>query len=193
MAHEDCATDLARLVAEHHQPVYRYAFRLTGSAADAEDLTQQVFLIAHQKGWQVREKDSLRAWLFTVLRNCFLKGRRKRSPTPAANLELSLESVPERIPEEQEIDSDELQRALDSLPPRYRLVVAMFYYEGLAYREIAEKLGLPIGTVMSRLARAKSHLRQALFEPGETESTSENSREVQEDQKERKTATTRQG
>src|SRR5690606_34165254 len=64
---------LAQLVAEHHQSLYRYAYRLSGSAADAEDLVQQVFLVAHQKLDQIRDAQSVRAWLFTVLRNCYLK------------------------------------------------------------------------------------------------------------------------
>lgn len=166
MAPEGPPTDVAQLVAEHHAVVYRYAFRLTGSAADAEDLTQQAFLIAHQKGWQVREAESVRNWLFAVLRNCFLKANQKRRPVPAANLQLNLDSIPEDPPEHEEIDPQQLQAALDGLPPRYRLVLAMFYFEGLAYREIAEQLKLPIGTVMSRLARAKSHLRASLFQLG---------------------------
>ncbi len=164
MAPDGPATDVAQLVAEHHAAVYRYAFRLTGSTADAEDLTQQVFLTAYQKGWQVREAQSVRNWLYTVLRNCFLKSVQKRQPVPAVNLKLNLDSIPEEVPEAQEIDSEQLQEALNGLQPHYRLVVAMFYFEGLAYREIAEELKLPIGTVMSRLARAKSHLRAALFD-----------------------------
>ena len=62
------------------------------------------------------------------------------------------------------VDSAELQAAIDELPAEFRLVVAMFYFEDCSYRDIAEKLDVPIGTVMSRLARAKGHLREKLFE-----------------------------
>ncbi len=62
------------------------------------------------------------------------------------------------------MDTAELQAAIDELPAEFRVVVAMFYFEECSYREIAEKLDLPIGTVMSRLARAKGHLRSKLFE-----------------------------
>jgi RNA polymerase sigma-70 factor (ECF subfamily) len=164
MASDGPAMDVAQLVAEHHQAVYRYAFRLTGSVADAEDLTQQAFLAAHQKGWQVRNADSIRSWMFAVLRNCFLKTSQKRRPVPVANLKLNIDTIPEETPDDEAIDRERLQMALDQLPPIYRLVLVMFYYEDRSYREIAEELDLPIGTVMSRLARAKAYLRANLFE-----------------------------
>lgn len=157
-------TDLTQLVAKHHQAVYRYAYRLSGSVADAEDLTQQVFLTLQEKLGQLRKAESVRSWLFTVLRNCFVKSLRKRRPAPATNFELNVDNIPSQTPESEEIDREQLQQALDALPERYRLVLVMFYYENLAYKEIAEKLDLPIGTVMSRLARAKGLLRTCLFQ-----------------------------
>ena len=165
MASDGHPMDAAQLVADHHQAVYRYAFRLSGSVADAEDLTQQVFLIAHQKGGQIREEGSARSWLFTVLRNCFLKTKQKRRPVPAGSLKLDIDSIPEEIPNDEAIDRQRLQIALDQLPPKYRVAVVMFYFEDRSYREIAEEMDLPIGTVMSRLARAKAHLRTSLLEP----------------------------
>jgi len=154
--------DIVQLVAEHHQAVYGYAYRLTGRAADAEDLTQQVFLKAQAKIGQLRNTESARSWLFAILRRRFLKTAHRRSPIPAAALDMNVESIPARVPRAEEIDREALQRALDGLPPAHRMVVTMFYYEGCSYREIAEKLRVPIGTVMSRLARAKAYLRAAL-------------------------------
>ena len=165
MAPDGPAMDVARLVADHHQAVYRYAFRLSGSVADAEDLTQQVFLTAHQKGGQIRNERSVRSWLFTVLRNCFLKTRQRQRPVPAANLKLNIDSIPEETPDDEAIDRERLQMALNQLPPNYRLALVMFYFEGRSYREIAAELELPIGTVMSRLARAKAYMRRNLLEP----------------------------
>lgn len=159
------ALDIAQIVAQHHAAVYRYAFRLSGSAADAEDLTQQVFLIAHEKLVQLRSTASARSWLFTILRNCFLKGCQKRRPIPAGSLSMDVEKVAMEVPEEAAVSSHRLQGALDQLPEKFRVVLTMFYYEELSYREIAEQLHVPIGTVMSRLARAKRHLRSRLFEP----------------------------
>lgn len=156
--------DIAQVVAEHHQAVYRYAFRLAGSVPDAEDLTQQVFLTAQQKSGQLRQAERIRSWLFAILRNHFLKSCQKRRPIPAENLRLNIDTIPADVPDSEAIDRERLQQALDDLPAKYRVVVAMFYYESCSYREIAERLELPIGTVMSRLARAKGHLRAALFE-----------------------------
>lgn len=163
---DDRATmEIGQLVAEHYQAVYGYAFRLSGSVNDAEDLTQQVFLTAQQKLGQLRKAESVRSWLFTILRNYFLKGCQKRRPVPAGNLHLNIETIPAEIPDNGGVDRERLQWAVNQLPPRYRVVITMFYYESCSYREIAEQLDLPIGTVMSRLARAKGHLRSKLFEP----------------------------
>jgi RNA polymerase sigma-70 factor (ECF subfamily) len=166
MVDDRVAMDIGQLVAEHHQTVYRYAYRLTGSVADAEDLTQQVFLTAQERLSQLRKEESARGWLFAILRNYFLKMRQKRRPIPAENLRLDMHAIPAAIPEEADIDRERLQRALDELPAKFRLVLVMFYYEGCSYRDISDRLDLPIGTVMSRLARAKGHLRAKLFHPG---------------------------
>jgi RNA polymerase sigma-70 factor, ECF subfamily len=154
--------DVAQLVAEHHQAVYRYAYRLTGSAQDAEDLTQRVFLAAQRKIGQLRILDKARAWLFAILRNCFLKDRQRQRPVLAADLSLKMDLIA-ASPPRKGADRDQLQDALDQLPDIFRLVVVMFYFEECSYREIAERLEMPIGTVMSRLARAKGHLRSILF------------------------------
>ena len=90
--------DIAGLVAEHHQAVYRYGYRLCGSVADAEDLTQQAFLPAQQKLDQLRKPESARSWLFTILRNCFLKSVRRPEPLLDGSLELDIDSVPEEVP-----------------------------------------------------------------------------------------------
>jgi len=174
MVDDHGAMDIVGLVAEHHEAVYRYAYRLTGSVADAEDLTQQVFVTAQQKLDQLREAASARSWLFTILRNRFFKASRKRKPIPAGSIELNVDEIPDKTPSAEAIDREALQRALDQLPAPYRVVLAMFYYEDCPYREIAERLEIPIGTVMSRLARAKGHLRAALFGSGGPDGMSRN-------------------
>src|SRR5690349_15964351 len=80
------AADFTALVLTHHAAVYRYACRLCGSPTDAEDLTQQAFLIAQQKLQQLREPQRACAWLLTVLRSCFLKSVRKMRPLPAQDV-----------------------------------------------------------------------------------------------------------
>jgi RNA polymerase sigma-70 factor (ECF subfamily) len=157
--------DIARLVADHHEAVYRYAYRLTGSQADAEDLTQQVFLQAQEKLGQLRSDESVRSWLFAILRNFFLKSCDKRQRLPTVTTRLDVDAIAAEPAREAAIDREDLQAALNELPPHFRIVVTMFYYEGCSYREIAERLDLPMGTVMSRLSRAKEHLRTRLFAP----------------------------
>ena len=155
--------EVAQLVAEHHAALYRYAYRLSGCVADAEDLVQQTFLTAQAKLQQVRSAQSVRSWLYAVLRNSFFKSRRKRGPVMAGDLDLALENVPQELPETPLVDGEELQAALAALPEEFRVVVLMFYFEQCSYKEIADQLGLPAGTVMSRLSRAKSLLRMRLF------------------------------
>lgn len=164
MADERAKMDIARLVAEHHEAVYGYAYRLSGSEADAEDLTQQAYLVAQQKLDQLRRAESVRSWLFAIVRNSFLKACQRRRPVSAADLKLNIDSIPAEALDSDEIDHEWLQQAIDELPPGFKVVLVMFYFEECSYREIAEQLDLPLGTVMSRLARAKGHLRSKLFE-----------------------------
>ena len=159
------ALDVAQLVALHHESLYRYAYRLTGSVPDAEDLTQQVFLTAQTKLSQVRDAQCVRSWLFAVLRNSYLRSFRKRVPIPVANLELNIDSIPEEAVVDEGLDRERLQIALNELPDDFKMVLLLFYFEECSYLQIAERLELPIGTVMSRLSRAKSHLRLKLYEP----------------------------
>jgi RNA polymerase sigma-70 factor (ECF subfamily) len=154
--------DVARIVEAHHAVVYRYAFRLTSRAADAEDLTQMTFLTAVRKLDQLRQTERVVSWLLAVTRNAYLKQSRRRQPTAATSLGLELERVSWVEPPEGDLDLEQLQPALDELPEEFKVVVLMFYFEECSYKQIAEELQVPIGTVMSRLSRAKSHLRAKL-------------------------------
>lgn len=155
--------DIAALVALHHESVYRYAYRLTGSAVDAEDFVQETFLIAQQKLDQLRDGEAARGWLYAILRNCFIRSQRYSHPIPAGSIDLNIDHLPDESSQNEEIDGERLQKALDRIAPKHRLMLSMFYFEDISYREIARQLDLPIGTVMSRLARAKSRLRTELF------------------------------
>lgn len=167
MTESSASVQIGQLVSEHHAAVYRYAFRLTGAVCDAEDLTQQTFLAAHQSLTQLRDPANARAWLFTILRHAYSKLASKRVPLSATPYDIDLEAVPEELPEEPLIDHERLQEALNELPDEFKLVLMLFYFEDCSYREIAERLSVPTGTVMSRLARAKARLRAKLFEPDE--------------------------
>jgi RNA polymerase sigma-70 factor, ECF subfamily len=162
MAEDSTQVDLARLVAEHYQAIYRYAYRLSGSATDAEDLTQQAFLIAGRNLGQLRGLNSAKNWLFAILRNHFLRQRHIDQRIPMTGKPVNLDDLPRETPPIAEIGPEKLQRALNALSDGSRVVLGMFYFEELSYKEIAEHLDVPLGTVMSRLARAKADLRVRL-------------------------------
>src|SRR5439155_14079484 len=154
-----------RLVDEHYAALYRYAFRLSGSSADAEDLTQEAFCKAQNSFSQLREPDRAKAWLFSILRNAYLHRIRAARQHRCVSLdgigdlpESSLEPLPS-------IDPEQLQRTLNELPEIFRTPVILYYFEDFSYRDIAEQMDLPLGTVMSRLARAKAYLRERLLQP----------------------------
>jgi RNA polymerase sigma-70 factor (ECF subfamily) len=159
------SVEIGQLVSEHHAAVYRYAFRLTGVVCDAEDLTQQTFLAAHRSSSQLRSPEHARAWLFTILRHAYAKLKSKRLPLSATPFDIDLDSVPDDLPDEPLVDQQRLQEAINELPDEFKSVLLLFYFEECSYREIAERLSVPTGTVMSRLARAKARLRAKLFEP----------------------------
>jgi RNA polymerase sigma-70 factor, ECF subfamily len=163
--------DLTALVHAHHAVVYRYACRLCGCPTEAEDLTQQTFLIAQQKLQQLREPERACSWLLAVVRSCFLKSLRKSRPVPAQDVDLVVEQIADETPAADEIDREALTAGLAELPDEFRLVLLMFYFEDLPYQEIARQLDIPIGTVMSRLSRAKGHLRQRLAPPDNSKSS----------------------
>jgi RNA polymerase sigma-70 factor (ECF subfamily) len=151
------------LVDRHYEPLFRYAFRLSGSAADAEDLTQEAFFQAQHKLGQLRDPGSAKAWLFSILRNSYLHRVRDARRQVVVSLDCVGE-LPERLPEPlPEIDPQRLQEVLNELPEEFRTPLILFYFEDFSYREIADQMQMPLGTVMSRLARAKAHLRGRLL------------------------------
>lgn len=160
---------LTQLVAEHHAELYRFAYRLCGLAADAEDLVQQTYLTAQAALAKGAAVEHPRAWLFTILRNAYLKSTRRQRPAAASDLGLEHDALayaepppqgpPSVVAGETEYDTEQLQQALTDLPDEQRLVLLMFYFEDCSYAEIARRLELPAGTVMSRLSRAKQRLR----------------------------------
>ena len=144
---------ISDLVEEHYELLHRFAYRLSGSSADAEDLVQQAFLTAQTKLEQLRNPEKARSWLFTIVHNTFRKQLRRHNPTVFSTLKT--EPEPEGDSEVEAIaDADALQTALNEL--------ILFYFEYFSYKQIAEMLEIPIGTVMSRLSRGKAHLRERM-------------------------------
>jgi RNA polymerase sigma-70 factor (ECF subfamily) len=164
----------------HLEAVYRFALRLSqGREDEAQDLVQDTFLRAH-RGWEgFRRGTNARAWLFTICRNRFLRSEEQRgrraevleSETDADVESLAATAVFSEVranvdPERDFFDSfvdREVLDALDALPAPFREAVVLSDLEGLSYPEIAEVLGLPTGTVKSRLFRGRRLLQQALY------------------------------
>ncbi len=161
----DSPVSVEKLVDAHYESLYRYAFRLSGSAADAEDLTQETFCKAQSHLGQLRDPGRAKPWLFSILRNLYLHRVRDDRMRRFVSLD-SVEEIPQPLPDPlPPVEPERLQAALDELPEGFRTPLILFYFEEFSYRDIAEQMELPLGTVMSRLARAKTHLRDRLLRP----------------------------
>lgn len=152
------------LVDRHYAGLYRFALSLAGSPSDACDLTQQTFYTWARKGHTLRDATKAKSWLFTTLHREFLRSRRH------STRERPLEEIEEPESEAPGVEADYVRKldaqivwaALASIDEIFRAPLTLFYLEELSYQEIAATLDVPAGTVMSRLARGKSHLRAAL-------------------------------
>lgn len=141
----------------------RYARALTGDAAQADDLVQDCLVrgLARQAQW--REGDSPRKWLFTILHNLYVDDARARERRP---LQVDLETIePELRPAAgaEHASAFEIDQALAQLPDEQRQALLLVALEGLSYAETADVLCVPMGTVMSRISRAREGLRRLLY------------------------------
>lgn len=155
------------VVANHSPKVYRLAYRLTGNRFDAEDLTQEVFVRVFRSLANFKP-GTLDGWLHRITTNLFLDQARRRTRIRFDGLsdeaEARLPSAhpgPERSFEFNNLDID-VQAALEELPPDFRAAVVLCDLEGLAYDEVAEALGVKLGTVRSRIHRGRTMLRDKL-------------------------------
>lgn len=161
----------------HLGALYGAAYRLTRNARDAEDLVQDAMLRAYRFWDSYREDANCKAWLFKILTNTFINGyqRRKRSREilSAAMAEQEAtdgvlvheRAASQRSPEELLVEhslSEDVERALASIPPDFRVAVVLCDVEGFSYKEISDIVECPVGTVMSRLYRGRRLLRKEL-------------------------------
>jgi RNA polymerase sigma-70 factor (ECF subfamily) len=150
---------------------------MTRNPADAEDLVQETYLRAYRGFSGFEEGTNLRAWMYRILTNTFINSYRKKQREPVTVQEDDLDewylydklggSGVEPSAEAEVIRSmpdEDVQKALEALPEGFRLAVLLADVEGFSYKEIAEILGIPIGTVMSRLHRGRRALEKALWE-----------------------------
>ena len=170
----------AELAMPYMDQLYSAALRLTRNPSDAEDLVQEAYLRAYRGFHGFEEGTNLKAWLYRILTNTFINEYRKAKRRPAESELDDLEDlylyrrlgggdepqaarspeteVLERIPEH------DVKEAVESLPEQYRMAVLLADVEGFSYKEIADILDIPIGTVMSRLHRGRKMLQRALWE-----------------------------
>jgi RNA polymerase sigma-70 factor, ECF subfamily len=160
-----------RDVLPHLSRLYPAALRMTRNASDAEDLVQETSAKAYAAFHQFKPDTNLRAWLNRILANTFISGYRKRRREPVQELAGDVERdlgalyLRARSAEAEAMDrlgDEEIARALADLPEAFRMTVYLADVEGYAYKEIAEIMGTPVGTVMSRLHRARGRLREQL-------------------------------
>jgi len=157
--------EFENLVKLYYSDLYRFGLSLTGSEADAADLTQQTFYIWANKGRQLQNATSVKAWLFTTLHREFLKTCRRRTRFPDASLDERDEDLPNVPPQcAERVDSQTLLSILSDMAEDFRAPLVLYYMEDLSYKEIADVLALPLGTVQSRIARAKIQLLRRLTE-----------------------------
>lgn len=155
--------DFERTVRAHYADVFRFALSLAKQESDACDLTQESFYLLAAKGRQVEDPSKLKSWLFTTCYREFLRRERRRARAPQVELSLVEDELPNVAPDQiSQLDGAMVMRALQQLDELYRVPVTLFYLRGESYKEIAALLGVPLGTVMSRLARGKDQLRALL-------------------------------
>ncbi len=155
----------------HLDLLYHYGLRLTGDSQQAEDLVQNTMLKAYQSWHQYQMGTNVRAWLMTILRNCFINEYRKASRA-GVHIDVNeieefalFEDVQETDPEGRFFDQivdDEILRAIDELPDEFRQTLVLSDMEALSYAEISKVTRVPLGTVKSRLFRARHALRRKL-------------------------------
>ena len=157
--------DFESLVNAYYRPLYQFAFSLAHTEAEACDLTQQTFYVWAKKGHQLRDASKVKTWLFTTLHREFLKTRRRQDRFPHVELEQAGAEVPSVSPAlVNQLDGATVMQALDRVSELYQAPLALFYLEDHSYKEIAEILDTPIGTVQSRIARGKAQLQRLLLE-----------------------------
>lgn len=166
------------LVLEYEKNVYNIALRMTGNSEDAADMTQEAFIKAYNSLQSFRGDSKFSVWLYRIVSNVcldFLRSRNRR-PTVSlsvedddgedAQLDVADESQSPELLLDRKLTRESVRRGLDSLPPDYRQILLLREIQGLSYDEIAQALGLEVGTVKSRIFRARKRLCTFLIDDG---------------------------
>jgi RNA polymerase sigma-70 factor (ECF subfamily) len=163
-----------RQLEQHRQRLYRIAYAWTHEAALADDLVQETLIKAMQRIGQLRDPKAGEAWLYSILTNCYRDHfRRRRDTEDIETLELPHDDTPERDLGQAQIVAT-VRTAIARLPEGQRQVVTLVDLEGFSYVEVAQILDVPIGTVMSRLCRARAALKDLLALLRDSQAVTEN-------------------
>lgn len=168
---EEKRKEFEELAIQHMDSLYSVAMRMTRDATEAQDLAQDAYLRAYRFFDKFEKGTNFKAWLFKILKNIYINKYRKESKAPQmvdiSGVEASNSLQAEKTPENYIFDrllDDDITNAVDALPEEFREAIMLSDVEGLSYKEIAEALSCPIGTVMSRLHRGRKLLRKSLYE-----------------------------
>ena len=175
-SHDITAWDFNSAQLPYYSQLYKTALRMTRSVADAEDLIQETYLKAYRYYDGFEEGTNLKAWLFRIMKNNFINTYRKRRVEPE-QLELdelrdSSDDLGPSEPAKSEVDvmaaemDPNIARAISALPHDYKMALLLVDIQGHTYQEVAETLAVPVGTVMSRLYRARTKIERALLTYG---------------------------
>lgn len=163
--------DFEHIVSQHYESLYRFAFSLTHTEADAADLTQQTFYILLAKGHQLRDRSKIKSWLFTILHRQFLSIRKRAVHFPHIELSEANDELP--VVSSKVINTLEaasVLKFLGHIQEPYQAALSLFYLEDYSYKEIADILEIPLGTVRSRLSRGIALLQQSILRGRDTTS-----------------------
>jgi RNA polymerase sigma-70 factor (ECF subfamily) len=166
------AASFEQLVEKHYRQAYNIAYRISGSATDAEDLTQEALIRAYQSFERYQPELPFANWLYRIIANLHVDELRRRGRARVESIDAcaGLADIPDYSSDpadrvlSQELDG-QLQQALDALSPDFRTAVVLCDIEGLSYEEIAEIMRCSLGTVRSRVHRGRKHLRKLLGVP----------------------------
>jgi RNA polymerase sigma-70 factor (ECF subfamily) len=168
---EEKKKEFEEIAIQYMDPLYSVALRMTRNSSEAEDLVQDAYLRAYRFFDKFEKGTNFKAWLFKILKNIYINKYRKESRKPqmldVSNVEAAGDLEYHETPEEEifnKLLDDDVTEALDSLPEEFRLAIILSDLEGFSYKETAEILDCPIGTVMSRLHRGRKLLRENLYE-----------------------------
>jgi RNA polymerase sigma-70 factor (ECF subfamily) len=163
------------LIQKHQARAYQYAYRLARDAEEASDVVAEAFVRVYKALCNFKGESAFTTWLYRILTNCYLDMRKKEKSRPSTSLEAALHTEdgelerqiedPGRTPHmeaERNERENTIERAVERLPEYQKAMIMMYHVEMLSYEEIAQSLDLPIGTVKSRLNRARLSLRELL-------------------------------